>query len=652
MATRVITCLLFLMFGYLSCTNKIVTADESLQLLPVRDPQWTISPPLPTGTLYFVDSADGDDQAAGTKESPWRTIKAAMLKVAPGTTIVLRGGTYYEQVQLSAKGTANAPITLRAFPREKVIIDGGIKEFLDFPMNAWEPVEEGAPQEFRSKKTYPGLKRVVGNFGHSLLPLHAYRYAADLRAENEAPLDKSNAKHEYPPCYFGPGVWYDEEAERIHVRLAHTHLPAFKENNYRGETEPRLVPLAIAPWESTPLTIENAEHVIVQDIQLRGGGDNTLLIRNSEHVKLEGLTLYTANRGLRVETTGHLQVEHCAFRGSMPPWGSRSASKYRTTDSHLFVPVGTEEIEREKRVYFKPQCHDFEIAHCEFTDNHDGVYVGGVQRLKFHHNLVDNMNDDGVYLSAWGPPGSDVHIYQNHLSRCLTMFAFGLGRGQESDPGSGTWIYRNFINLRKPVLYQHPKPEDKELIHYGRLCGDHGGPVWEPINFYHNTVLLHGAAFRGYYAGGWAGSLREKKRNVFNNIFVQQQGLPGLNLQQGSTQLLKFGGNLNWSFDPGSAPHESFLVNLKKAIAKSTKQDATKTDIKITDQMANPQFVDTTPWATNVCDIRLTPKSPAVNAGVLLPVDWPDPLRTEDKGKPDLGALPLGSEPFHVPKIE
>ena len=47
-------------------------------------------------------------------------------------------------------------------------------------------------------------------------------------------------------------------------------------------------------------------------------------------------------------------------------------------------------------------------------------------------------------------------------------------------------------------------------------------------------------------------------------------------------------------------------------------------------------------------DLRLDPKSPAVDAGVPIPSDWPDPLRGKDKGKPDLGAVPLGQD---LPKV-
>jgi hypothetical protein len=49
-----------------------------------------------------------------------------------------------------------------------------------------------------------------------------------------------------------------------------------------------------------------------------------------------------------------------------------------------------------------------------------------------------------------------------------------------------------------------------------------------------------------------------------------------------------------------------------------------------------------------VADFRLQTDSPAVNAGVPVPPDWPDPLRAADAEAPDIGALPLGAEPFRV----
>ena len=47
-------------------------------------------------------------------------------------------------------------------------------------------------------------------------------------------------------------------------------------------------------------------------------------------------------------------------------------------------------------------------------------------------------------------------------------------------------------------------------------------------------------------------------------------------------------------------------------------------------------------------DLRLQPNSPAINAGRALPSEWPDPIRAADKDGPDLGALPLGVDPWGV----
>lgn len=46
--------------------------------------------------------------------------------------------------------------------------------------------------------------------------------------------------------------------------------------------------------------------------------------------------------------------------------------------------------------------------------------------------------------------------------------------------------------------------------------------------------------------------------------------------------------------------------------------------------------------------LKALSSEPSVDAGVELPEDWHDPLADADAGKPDIGALPLGVEPFQV----
>ncbi len=47
-------------------------------------------------------------------------------------------------------------------------------------------------------------------------------------------------------------------------------------------------------------------------------------------------------------------------------------------------------------------------------------------------------------------------------------------------------------------------------------------------------------------------------------------------------------------------------------------------------------------------DARLLADSPAVDTGVAVPEDWPDPIRAVDGGAPDIGALPLGAPGWSV----
>jgi hypothetical protein len=66
------------------------------------------------------------------------------------------------------------------------------------------------------------------------------------------------------------------------------------------------------------------------------------------------------------------------------------------------------------------------------------------------------------------------------------------------------------------------------------------------------------------------------------------------------------------------------------------------------DLFADPRFVRFAEWGDVAGDYRLVAGSPALDAGIAIDPKWPDPLRDADRGKPDLGAFPLGSEPFAV----
>ncbi|MBN1997587.1 PD40 domain-containing protein, partial [candidate division KSB1 bacterium] len=73
---------------------------------------------------YYV-ATTGNDNNPGTQDQPWATIQKAADTAVPGSTVMVRGGVYNEQVNVNVSGDeANGYITIRNFPSEVPVIDG------------------------------------------------------------------------------------------------------------------------------------------------------------------------------------------------------------------------------------------------------------------------------------------------------------------------------------------------------------------------------------------------------------------------------------------------------------------------------------------------------------------------------------------------
>ena len=327
---------------------------------PMRPLPEPSSRAIPAGEVRFVDSKNGGDAQPGTKEHPWKTIAVSLGKLKPGDTLCLRGGTYYESVSITVSGTAEKPITIRAHPGELAILDSGIREFSETPATAWEPFPAGVPGEFRSVKSYAGGGG-YGNFGDSMIPLHHYITIADLRSTNELwRAEVADRANDPVGIYCGPGTRRDDATERIHVRLAHTELAGLGELAYRGETDPRKLPLVIAGHDYA-LQIHKAAHIRIQDLVVRGAKRAAAEIADSEDIELDGVTLYGGQMALRTSHVRGLRVEDSAFRGHAAPWHSRAHHKYRASAGYLIIADG----------------NDLDFDRCEFTDNHDFIALYG-----------------------------------------------------------------------------------------------------------------------------------------------------------------------------------------------------------------------------------------------------------------------------------
>jgi len=82
----------------------------------------------PQPRVYYV-ATDGSNTNDGTSRADaWRTIHHTAAQAGPGDTVCIAGGTYPERVRIRATGTAEAPITFRSIPGEKVILSGNDKK--------------------------------------------------------------------------------------------------------------------------------------------------------------------------------------------------------------------------------------------------------------------------------------------------------------------------------------------------------------------------------------------------------------------------------------------------------------------------------------------------------------------------------------------
>ena len=93
-----------------------------------------------SSTIYYVSSVNGSDNNSGSSDKPFKTIKTAINKATPGTTIFVKKGTYKEKITITnKKGTAQSPIS----------IVGESANLADYP------VLDGGDTNFTSKKDLP-----------------------------------------------------------------------------------------------------------------------------------------------------------------------------------------------------------------------------------------------------------------------------------------------------------------------------------------------------------------------------------------------------------------------------------------------------------------------------------------------------------------
>jgi parallel beta-helix repeat protein len=79
------------------------------------------------GQVLHVDAVRGNDMFPGTEAQPFKTIGKASMIAEPGDTILIREGTYHEQLYRGRSGRPDAPITYAGMDRGRVVLQGSVR---------------------------------------------------------------------------------------------------------------------------------------------------------------------------------------------------------------------------------------------------------------------------------------------------------------------------------------------------------------------------------------------------------------------------------------------------------------------------------------------------------------------------------------------
>lgn len=695
--------------------------------------------------MDFHTSLEGSNLNDGlTPESAFATIQHGVDALGPGDRLLIASGTYVERVWITGLGdkekgcdedeNATAIEILPLVDDGTVVIDGAVNRrdgrtrnlFREAGNEDW--VQVGDTDEWIS--TFPLPKdpsfqeqergRAFGAFidetdhpGERLehRRLITHNIPEDLRADNQKfgpmpeelqeedppdppgfhavipPGQKKHLEHlpRRPWVYLGPGVWQDDD-DHVRIRLTHTTHQSRWVRNYDGPTDPRQVPLAICTEVEPTLAVVGCYRVEIRGITVRGGGGVAVSIQESKRTVLERVTMLAGRNGLHIHDDSRCtKILHCVVDGGIPPWMFRSDIK----DEYLVLETGEQNLLGRQTSNTLLQCapdtSDLEIGFCEFLHGHD-LQVAGTD-VELHHSYIDDINDDFPFV---GTTAVNLRVHHNVVERVLTFL--NVTANATSGP---VRVYRNLVDLRRPVLGRrpHPRPSILEGI---SVPGDDEDdvlietfdelnltlPRWgmffktdkkEPdpeLDIFQNTILVANqtrvAAFPHFYKYN-----QMTRRRVFNNIFVAFVSnalhdkpimvLPvphSFSITDGNAYLRVGQANrkpfLREGFGNGQTEYETLQqmrLDLPYFVASQSVYSPGYERRGIDEP---PGFRILAPWPLDPVvrrpeDLRLRtdPDALARQHGSILPLELRE-LDPPDTGPPDIGCYSVGAPPLQV----
>ena len=213
----------------------------------------------------------GSDAGPGTQERPWRTIQRGLDAVRPGDTVVVRAGTYRENLAFTRSGRQGAPVTLRSYSGERVVL---------------RPAASGPSYPLRIKNAYSKVQGFVIEGASASNTVNVY--------VTERAHHATLAYCEVRDAERGSGIFVDHAAYRINI----------VGNTVYGNNE---------PGEQHQAIYYEASHGVVAN-NVVYGQTNGFGIQIRTDVSSGPTDVLVANNTVTGNSLGGIVVEHTASR--------------------------------------------------------------------------------------------------------------------------------------------------------------------------------------------------------------------------------------------------------------------------------------------------------------------------------------------------
>jgi Right handed beta helix region len=599
----------------------------------------------PDGGAWYV-SPRGDDGNPGSRERPLRTVGAAVERLRPGDTLLIREGTYHERPDIPVSGTAAAPITIQAYPGERAVLDSGAAGFQTAGNQAWELVDPAIGEyrsvaELGSGNAYGYVDGIPG-YLNGRVALVPYRSAEAFRATSDA------YDGEETPFYVGPGTFNDPSDGRLHIRLAKTGDLRAAESRYGPVfaddlPDPRRHRIVLSSAPAT-LTVGGA-HLVLKNLTVNQAKDTIRLTPRAHDVRFEGITAWTGDTAIKADGAeiANITVTRSRIYGDHPRW---------LFWSDLKSPPAPADLLRSTAIDLNGGTHDWEISHSHLRGSGQDLISTNTdeERISIHHNRMENCGDDAIELEGTSDVG-EVRVYENFIANCLVAVA----AGQDSPSFSGPlYVFRNVVAF----LRNFPANRAEGINHWnggGRfgfeyLFKQHAGNMF----LYHNTLVL-------LNSGGDGINLvpaSPEGTYVANNLAVVVNGRVNGDYPTGPGQLVD--GNLYWSPHPGedrtllsdhgTVPAFAAATGLErhglgKVAGRGTDPRFARLRLEVADRGQDRWELSPGAETPGPAAFLLAGNSPAIGAGIAIPRHPRLGRLPDTRPSRDIGALPHDTSP-------